>query len=388
MRGTLLERTVAEYFAGVGLVRLGLEAAGWRVVFANDISPQKFEMYQGFFPDAAKYYVVRDIFEVDPAAVPRTTLATCSFPCIDLSLAGNMRGLREGAHSSAFWGFVRIIQSQGDDAPPILLLENVNGWLYSNRGEDFRLTILSLNELGYACDVFTLDARRFVPQSRPRVFVVATRLLWAERGYRQLLERPKSLLSARLRETLLANKDLRWFALPLPEPPPLLREGLNRLIEPLPEDDPRWWSEYETQRHLAMMSERHRRYVEHLARGEREVYRTFYRRRRSEGQRAEVRADDIAGCLRTAVGGSGKQFLVRAGRGRIRMRAMTAREYARLQGVPDEYPILAPENQALTAFGDAVCAPVIEWIARNALAPLLDAVKPSLPLALFDDDGG
>lgn len=110
----------------------------------------------------------------------------------------------------------------------------------------------------------------------------------------------------------------------------------------------------------------HRSYVALLAQGNRFTYRTFYRRRRADGQRAEVRRDDIAGCLRTAVGGSGKQFLVRVGYGRIRMRTMTPREYARLQGVPDHYPIDAPENYALTAFGDAVCVPVIRWIAPRA----------------------
>ncbi|GIV08595.1 MAG: DNA (cytosine-5-)-methyltransferase [Fimbriimonadales bacterium] len=384
-----LEYTCAEYFAGIGLMRMGLEAEGWRVVFANDISPHKFAMYQGFFPDDSSHYIVDDIFSLDVRAIPKATLATCSFPCIDLSLAGNMRGLSGGKHSSAFWGFVRLLHAQRDDAPPILLLENVNGWLYSNRGEDFRLTILSLNELGYACDVFTLDALRFMPQSRPRVFVVATRLPVGEYGYRRLLERPRGLLSERLRATLLANKDLRWYALPLPTLPPLLREGLSQIVEPLAEDDPRWWSEAETRRHLAMMSDSHRCYVEWLAQGERIVYRTFYRRRRPDGQRAEVRRDDIAGCLRTAVGGSGKQFLIRAGQGRIRMRTMTPREYARLQGVPDHMPISLPDTQALTAFGDAVCVPVVRWIARYVLAPLVEALPhPLTPLTLFEDDGG
>jgi len=383
------ELTCAEYFAGIGLMRMGLEAEGWCVVFANDISPQKFALYQGFFPDALSHYIVDDIFNLDARAIPKTTLATCSFPCIDLSLAGNMRGLSKGKHSSAFWGFVRILHAQGDDAPPILLLENVNGWLYSNRGEDFRLTILSLNELGYACDVFTLDARRFTPQSRPRVFVVATRFPMGDSGYRRLLERPRGLLSERLRATLLSNKDLHWCALPLPEPPPLLREGLGQIVEPLAEDDPRWWSEAETDRHLAMMSDAHRRYVQWLAQGERIVYRTFYRRRRPDGQRAEVRRDDIAGCLRTAVGGSGKQFLIRVGQGQIRMRTMTPREYARLQGVPDSMPIRVPDTQALTAFGDAVCVPVVRWIARYALASLIGASpRPQTPPTLFEDDGG
>ncbi|MFN4032024.1 MAG: hypothetical protein ACK4ME_00120 [Fimbriimonadales bacterium] len=53
-------------------------------------------MYWGFFPDADEHYVVSDVFDVDPASIPRATLATCSFPCIDLSLAGKMQGLQRG----------------------------------------------------------------------------------------------------------------------------------------------------------------------------------------------------------------------------------------------------------------------------------------------------
>ncbi|MCZ7547350.1 MAG: DNA (cytosine-5-)-methyltransferase [Anaerolineae bacterium] len=168
-----MQYTVAEYFAGIGLVRLGLERAGWKVVFANDIAPEKYQMYQDAFPDAAQHYRVSDIFDIDPSIVPSTTLATSSFPCIDLSLAGKQNGL-EGKHSSAFWGFLRILKYQVEYgiAPPLVLLENVIGWLTSNHGDDFRLTIRALNDLGYSCDVFTLDALRFTPQSRPRVFVV------------------------------------------------------------------------------------------------------------------------------------------------------------------------------------------------------------------------
>jgi DNA (cytosine-5)-methyltransferase 1 len=119
-----------------------------------------------------------------------------------------------------------------------------------------------------------------------------------------------------------------------------------------------------------MMEPAHRTRVEELAASDSLSYRTFYRRRRSDRQRAEVRDDDLAGCLRTAVGGSGKQFLIEAGRGVIRMRAMTPREYARLQGVPDRYPIRVNGVQALTGFGDAVCVPAISWIAEHILNPL------------------
>jgi len=362
--------TVAEYFAGIGLVRMGLELAGWRVLWANDISPKKLRMYRGFYPNDYEHYEVGDIFNVDPGVVPQTTLATCSFPCIDLSLAGNMNGL-EGAHSSAFWGFVSVLKAQSYSAPPLVLLENVPGWLYSNKGQDFRVTIQALNRLGYACDVFTLDALRFVPQSRLRLFVVGSRLPMMHRGHEELLERPSSLLSAQLRKNILQNLDLDWFSSHPPAPPLLQRHGLGSVAEHIAPTDSRWWALDQVQRHMNMMTEAHRRRVEQLAREDTLSYRTFFRRRRTDAQRAEVRPDDIAGCLRTAVGGSGKQFLIEAGCGTIRMRTMTEREYARLQGVPDHFPIAAGGVDALTGFGDAVCVPVIRWIAEHVLNPIV-----------------
>lgn len=364
--------TVAEYFAGIGLVKMGLEPLGWRVVFANDISKKKFEMYETFFPGSADHYVIGDVFDVDPTNVPPTTLATCSFPCIDLSLAGNMNGIVDGKHSSAFWGFVRVLKAQEESRPPLVLVENVPGWLYSNGGADFRLTVDSLNKLGYTCDVFTLDARRFTPQSRLRVFLVGTRKGIQHKGTDLTLKRPQSLLPSTLRMRIEANADLDWFTIDLPEPPPLRSYGLSEVVERLDGLDQRWWSEQEVQRHLDMMEESHRKRVETLLKSDKTAYRTFFRRIRKGIQRAEVRNDDVAGCLRTAVGGSAKQFLIQIHNKTVMMRTLTAREYARLQGVPDQYPITVNGVQALTGFGDAVCVPAITWIAENALKPVVD----------------
>lgn len=54
------ERTVAEFFAGIGLMRLGLERAGWRVVWANDIDADKHAMYCGHFSDATDHFRLGD----------------------------------------------------------------------------------------------------------------------------------------------------------------------------------------------------------------------------------------------------------------------------------------------------------------------------------------
>ncbi|MCQ3976376.1 MAG: DNA (cytosine-5-)-methyltransferase, partial [Anaerolineae bacterium] len=270
-----------------------------------------------------------------------------------------------------FWGFIKILKAQGEVAPPLLLVENVPGWLYSNKGADFRLTIQALNQLGYVCDVFTLDALRFTPQSRLRVFLVATRLQ-GNKNPHLILSRPPSLLPDQLRKSVFANSDLGWFYNELPAPPPLRSSGLAKIIESISDDDDRWWHEDEVKRHLHMMEAAHYQRVTQLVAHEEAAYRTFFRRRRKGQQRAEVRPDDLSGCLRTAVGGSGKQFLIKAGGGQLKMRAMTPREYARLQGVPDEYPITVNGVQALTGFGDAVCVPVITWIAQHVLNPLFE----------------
>ncbi len=394
MCSALPVKTVAEYFAGIGLVRMGLEAQGWQIAFANDISPKKYKMYETFFPDAHSHYLVQDIFEIDPRQIPQTTLATCSFPCIDLSLAGNMQGITKGNHSSAFWGFVKILRAQGESAPQLLLVENVPGWLYSNKGKDFRITVQALNELGYKCDVFVLDALRFTPQSRARVFLVATRLPVPYPNVELVLARSKALLPEQLKQSISANKDLQWFYNAIPCLPPLNTYGLSKIIEPMSDRDERWWSNDQVQRHLAMMEERHFKRVAELVDSHQIHYRTFFRRRRKGQQRAEVRNDDLAGCLRTAVGGSGKQFLIQAGKGALKMRAMTPREYARLQGVPDTFPITINGVQSLTGFGDAVCVPAIAWIAQHILNPLVEnrssEAAQTLPLAqpfLFERNG-
>ena len=366
--------TFAEYFAGIGLFRMGLQSAGWRVVYANDWSRERAQMYRGFFGDDERYEV-KDVFAVNSRSIPPATLATCSFPCIDLSLAGKRTGIN-GKHSGAFWGFLDRLKEQGSQAPPIVVLENVTGWLYSNEGKDFYATAKALNEIGYACDVFMLNARSFLPQSRPRLFMIGIRDAYDNNDRGFLTYRSNRLMPPRLKRLMLEGDDIHWTWLDIPEPPPYRSTGFsNHIVETIPPDDIRWWPEQKVEKHLAMMSASHLAMVKSMARQEGERFRTFFRRVRREGQRAEVRSDDIAGCLRTAVGGSGKQFLVAVGNDSIRMRTLTPREYARLQGVPDSLPIVAnTERQSLNAFGDAVCVPAVTWIATQVLHPLIEAM--------------
>lgn len=374
-----MDRTFADFFAGIGLVRVGLETQGWRSLWANDIDPAKFTMYSAYFgPD---HYRLDDIRNVQPDDVPDVDLAHASFPCVDLSLAGERAGLN-GRESGLVWEFIRILRgmAQQGRAPQLVTLENVLGWITSRGGHDFRAVIETLNSLGYVCDAVVLDAAWFVPQSRPRVFVIGRLGGHPLMSLHPFDVEPSRVRPSKLVEFMRTHVDLAWGLISFPDPP-RLGISLEDILEDLPEDHEAWWPEDRAAYLLSQMKPQHLSLVRAAAKRDDLLTMTVYRRMRHGRSMAEVRADGVAGCLRTPRGGSSRQILVIAGRGRIRVRLMTAREYARLQGVPDTYPIDVPYNQALWGFGDGVCVPVVEWLAEHALNRLVAPKSASLVAA-------
>jgi DNA (cytosine-5)-methyltransferase 1 len=358
--------TVAEFFAGIGLMRMGLERAGWQVIFANDIDAQKREMYLGQYPAANQHFTLCDVHMLRASDVPTVTLATASFPCNDLSLAGARTGLN-GRESSAFWGFVRILREQGERRPPLVLLENVPGLLSSHGGNDLTIILSTLNDLGYRVDMFVLDAARFTPQSRQRLFIIGTQIEedFAFETSAILPLRDSTTRPEALERFICSHPTIRWSLRSLPSAPPSTRR-LEQIVELLSDAAPEWWSPGRAAYLLNQMSQSHRERMNAMIARDVWSYGTVFRRMRNNRSMAELRTDGIAGCLRTPRGGSGRQILVRAGFGAFKARLLTPRECARLMGA-DHYIIHVPLNQALFGFGDAVCVPVIEWIATHYL---------------------
>lgn len=368
----LPRKSFAEFFAGVGLMRMGLEAEGWTAEFANDIDEQKHEMYCGQFEDDWVEFVVDDIHRLSAAQVPTVTLATASFPCNDLSLAGARAGIKAGS-SSSYWGFIKILKELEHRRPPLVLLENVTGFLTSHKGSDFRDALITLNELGYSVDAFILDAASFVPQSRQRLFVVGMLESVSDRVFPSFQLKEQMVSSTRpkaLAEFIEAHQEILWNIRALPEPPTTATK-LKDILEKLSEDAPEWWNEDRAEYLLNQMSSRHREQAERMIAGSNWSYGTVFRRMRNGRSMAELRVDGIAGCLRTPRGGSGRQILFKAGKGKYRVRLLTGREAARLMGA-DKFKISVSPNRALFGFGDAVCVPAIEWIARHYLNPLIN----------------
>lgn len=365
-----------EFFAGGGMARMGL-GEEWNCLFANDFSPLKAESYARNF--GKDELVVGDVFDIQIDDLPRgADLAWASFPCQDLSLAGNGAGL-EGKHSAAFFGFWRLMEGLAARGTPVpvVVLENVVGTISSRNGQDFRVLLEALHKTGYSFGPLVMNAAQFVPQSRPRLFIVAVHSSchisteYAKQTPDPLWH-PKSLVAAygvlpkHLKEKWL------WWNLPYPAP---REQGLLDVL--LDDDDPEleWHSQTETDRLIQLMNPRHREALEKAKLSKKRRVGAIYRRIRSvdgvKSQFAEMRLDDVSGCLRTGSGGSSKQFLLIVEGKTIRSRRLAAREAARLMGLPDSYRLPLKYGDAYHLIGDGVAVPVVEWLTLNILAPLL-----------------
>jgi DNA (cytosine-5)-methyltransferase 1 len=164
-------------------------------------------------------------------------------------------------------------------------------------------------------------------------------------------------------------RDWLWWNLPAAS-----RSNLHLidLLEPEPKPS-RWRSPEQTEALLAELSAASRRELE-IARmsGGRHVA-TAFRRTRKDGPQWEARFDGLAGCFRTAGGGSSRQMLIEVEGAGARTRLVTAREAARLMGLPDGFRLPARQTDALDLVGDGVAPPVVKFLSKNLLLPLLQA---------------
>lgn len=368
--------TFYEFFAGGGMARAGL-GDDWECLFANDIDAKKGSSYAANW--GSQRLRIGDVGQLATADVPgRADLAWASFPCQDLSLAGDYVGLR-GKRSGTFWLFWSLMEALSAEqrAPAVIVLENVCGALTSHGGKDFGAIGAALVEAGYRFGAVVIDAKRFVPQSRPRLFIVAAQKRLAAptsitRTEFDPLWHPSNLVGAY--EKLPDKVKAAWVWWHLPVPPP---RQLN--FSDVIDDDPEgveWHGAAETRRLLSMMSPLNRKKVRQAINLGSRVVGGIYKRTREDddgnrAQRAEIRFDDVAGCLRTPVGGSSRQSIMVVEKERVRTRLLAPREAARLMGLPEDYRLPEKYNEAYHLVGDGVVVPVVRFLAASVLEPLL-----------------
>jgi DNA (cytosine-5)-methyltransferase 1 len=370
-----------EFFSGGGMVRAGL-GQGWRCLFANDFDHKKGRVYrENWTGDELK---TADIGSLTPKDLPGVAdLAWASFPCQDLSLAGGGAGLK-GDRSGTFWPFWNLMKGliKENRAPRLIVLENVCGTLTSHDGKDFASICGGFQQAGYAVGAVVVNAALFVPQSRPRLFVIGVRSD-VELPVPLTSQAPSSLWHTRALKTAyekLAPKTKQawiWWNLPVPTERSV---NLLNIIEENPSSTT-WFSAEETRQLLAMMSPINRAKVLAAKRAGHKVVGGVYKRTRPNAkgtkvQRAEIRFDDVSGCLRTPAGGSSRQVIVVVEGNSVKARLISSRETARLMGLPDEYKLPENYNEAYHLTGDGVVVPVVRHLAHHVFEPLLSATQP------------
>lgn len=375
-----------EFFAGGGMARLGL-GDDWECLFANDICEKKAQTYKANF--SASEFVLGDISSIAPETVPDGgLLAWASFPCQDLSLAGNRAGLK-GERSGTFWGFWDLIRKKNSTASrvPLIVLENVVGAVSSHNGKDFEQLISTLVADGYLVGAMVIDAADFIPQSRQRLFIV---------GFDKSRTIPKTLYASSPNSDLHPSVIIRaynsldpglkeaWRWWKLSEPKLRTYRTLDDVIEWDKLANCNWDDPKKTKDILAMMSDKHREQIMNLFNSSEDFkVGTIYRRMRLDDkgkkvQRAEVRLDGVSGCLRTPGGGSSRQTLIFVKKGEIKTRLLSAREAARLMGLPDSYHVPNKYNDAYHLIGDGLAVPVVTWLSKGLLTPLAKVIKDDL----------
>lgn len=373
-------RDYYEFFAGGGMVRAGL-GEGWRCLFANDFDLKKSRVYRKNWGDGGELKTA-DVSTLKTSDLPGVpNLIWASFPCQDLSLAGGGAGLK-GERSGTFWPFWNLVTHlvQEDRAPSLIVLENVCGALSSHGGKDFATICKAMLDSGYSVGALVIDALMFVPQSRPRLFVIGvsrdtvlpTSLVAS--GPSPTWHR-KTLLDAYVNLPSSCRDSWIWWDLPIPC---RRRVTLSDLIEQNP-SDVKWFATAEVERLISLMSNKN---LEKLEKAKRAGVRTIggvYKRTRHDAhgrklQRAEIRFDDISGCLRTPAGGSSRQLILVVEGQSVKARLISTRETARLMGLPDTYQLPENYNEAYHLTGDGVVVPVVRYLADHLFEPIVDCI--------------
>jgi DNA (cytosine-5)-methyltransferase 1 len=232
-----------------------------------------------------------------------------------------------------------------------------------------------------------IDASLFVPQSRPRLFIVGVHNSINIPDAIKI-EEPSSPWHTRTLvkayEKLSSHNKDGWVWWDMPKP-----KSKKLKFSDLIEDDPdsvSWHTPEQTAQLLSMMSKIHLDKVEKAKQVGKRIVGTIYKRTRTDEfggkvQRAEVRFDSVAGCLRTPAGGSSRQLIVVVEGDDIRSRLISSRETARLMGLPDTYKLPDTYNEAYHLTGDGVVVPVVRHLVSKIVEPIVLSQEKSSRVA-------
>lgn len=319
-----------DLFAGIGGIRLGFDQAfkdDIKTVFVSEWDEKAVETYKANFNDSID--VVGDITKVDEKDIPNHDILLAGFPCQAFSLAGHKRGF-EDARGTLFFDVARIIK---EHKPKIVFCENVKNLVNHDRGRTFQLIRNILEELGYVVFYQVLNSKDFgVPQNRERIYIVAFR-------------------------NDIAPSD---FAFPQ-------KTDDTKVIKDIVEEKEVSSKYYLSTAYLTSLKRHKERHVS-----------------KGNGFGYEIRElDSVAGAI--VCGGMGRErnliidkrltdftpvTHIKGEVNREYIRKMTPREWARLQGFPNDFKLVVADTHLYKQFGNSVTVPVICAIAERIKSQL------------------
>lgn len=181
-QSTKQDLRVADLFAGIGGIRMGVEQAlgpAARCVYSSEWNKYSVQTYTANFHDA--FPVDGDITKVDEHSIPDMDLLLAGFPCQPFSIAGVSKknslgrptGFQDKTQGTLFFDVARILDAK---RPKAFLLENVKNLTHHDHGRTFK-TIMDVltNDLGYDVHWKVIDGGGWVPQHRDRTYIVGFR---------------------------------------------------------------------------------------------------------------------------------------------------------------------------------------------------------------------
>lgn len=324
-RNRMSEIRIADLFAGIGGIRMGMVQAlgdAAHVVYSSEWNKYSVQTYEANWHDENP--VAGDITKVDEHDVPDIDLLLAGFPCQPFSIAGVSKkqsmgrptGFEDKTQGTLFFDVARIIKAK---QPKAFLLENVKNLLSHDRGRTFKTIYSVLTEdLGYYVTYKLIDAAGFVPQHRERTYIV---------GFRE--------------ENGFTFDDVK----------PIAHGNVGSILLPASQVPDKY-----------VLSDKLWTYLQNYKKKHEAAGNGF-------GYGMVDAATDHTRTLSARYGKDGSEILVSRGEGK-NPRRLTPRECARLMGYPDSFSIPVSDTQAYRQFGNSVAVPVIRAIGE-AMKPYL-----------------
>jgi DNA (cytosine-5)-methyltransferase 1 len=317
-----------DLFAGIGGIRLGLEAAGGSCAYSVEIDRFARRTYEANFGVCEG----GDIHLVSGGELPAYDVLAAGFPCQPFSIAGvskklslgRQHGFDDEKSGNLFFEITRLID-EAPRAPSVLFLENVKNLLSHDRGNTYRVIAESLEERGYNLARRVIDAQAFVPQHRERTFIIG------------------------LHRDVFGGEHFEF-----PQVPESRRPTLGEILEGAV--DPKYRLSEHLWRYLQDYAAKHRAAGNGFGYG-------------------LARPDGVTRTLSARYHKDGSEILVPTSDGQPRR--LTPRECARLMGFPDTFAIPVSDTQAYRQFGNSVVVPVVAFLARHLAANYLAGILAS-----------